>query len=93
MSIAAEPCLQLINRAYCYLRFSGLDPAAACQQLQTLTDQLADFDPRGGRDEASRERLWQQVVERAAQTGAARPELAAAPALLRGHVRYAGRGR
>lgn len=93
MSIAAEPCLLLLNRAYCYLRFSGLEAAAACQQLQTLTDQLADFDPQGGRDEASRERLWQQVVERAALAGAARTEVAAAPALLRGHVRYADRGR
>ena len=93
MSIAAEPCLLLLNRAYCYLRFSGLDAAAACQQLQTLTDQLAGFDPQGGRDEASRERLWQQVVERAALAGAARTEVAAAPALLRGHVRYADRGR
>ena len=93
MSIAAEPCLQLLNRAYCYLRFSGLDAAAACQQLQTLTDQLADFDPQGGRDEASRERLWRQVVERAALAGAAWTEVAAAPALLRGHVHYADRGR
>lgn len=93
MSPATEPCLQLLNRAYCYMRFSGMDAATACRHLHALMDRLADFDPQGGRDEASRDRLWQQVVERAAEAGDALPHLADAPQLLRGHIRYGDPGR
>ena len=93
MSLATEPCLQLINRAYCYLRFSGMDAATACQHLHALMEELADFDPHGGRDDESRERLWQQVVERAAVPGDAPPGGVEVPPLLRGHIRYGDPGR
>jgi hypothetical protein len=93
MSLATEPCLQLLNRAYCYLRFSGMDAATACQNLHALMEGLTDFDPQGGRDAESRERLWQQVVERAAVPRDAPPGGAEMPPLLRGHIRYGDPGR
>lgn len=75
-----EPCIQAVNRLYCYLRHSGLESQAACEQVSSRMRQILDC--RGGINPA---RLTREVLS----SGQLRlPQAAPAPALQRGHLGY-----
>lgn len=82
MKPAAEPCLQLLQRSYCYLRLSGVDSSDACLQLRSLIDGL-------DADDCS-ERVWERVRAWADQQ--AQPSPRPTPGLLRGGIRYPAPG-
>ena len=78
MNPAQEPCLQLLNRAYCYLRLNGVDADAACQQLHKLVAQLS------GEPMSDEHDFWQQLWSGAAPIAPSENS----PILLRGHIHY-----
>lgn len=74
MTPGAELELQLLNRAYCYLRLSGVDGATALQGLRASLEALGQ----------GREVVWSRL-QALRPDGAPCPS---APPLLRGHMRY-----
>ena len=90
MSASAVPCLQLIERAYSYLRLCGASEVDCCRQVQALAGALAEamID-----DEAPPElvaSLWQRLMADGLairHANASDPALAPAPA--RGSIGYA----
>ncbi len=87
MKPATEPCLQLLQRSYCYLRLGGLDSDDTCKRLRTLIDGLDDNQTAGDAGQW----VWQQVrhwVDR--QTVVQTPP---SPDILRGTIRYPERQR
>ncbi len=77
MKPGAELDLQMLNRAYCYLRLSGVDAASALEGLRTSLEVLG----QGG------EVVWSrlQAVRWSVASGV---EGRSPPPLLRGHMRY-----
>lgn len=76
----SELNLQLLHRAYCYLRLCGLEPAPALVGMRASLDALASVDAP-----AAREAVWARL-----QALIPRPDEAApsGPPLLRGHMVY-----
>ncbi|RRQ22033.1 hypothetical protein [Thiohalobacter thiocyanaticus] len=75
-----EPCIQAVNRLYCYLCHSGLQPQAACEQVRTWMQQILDC--QGGINPA-------RLTRKALSPGQSRlPQPAPAPPLQRGHLGY-----
>lgn len=82
MTPGLEPHLQLLHRAYCYLRLSGVDPTAALQATRASMASLED-----GAGPELRERIWREV-ERLAFAHEADP-VPPSPPLLRGSMHFA----
>lgn len=83
---ATEPCLQLIQRSYCYLRLCGIDNNTACQQLQSVLMQVDNIKLTQGEQQ---DRPWQALLDFAVMHS--HPGAAALPRslpLLRGHIHY-----
>lgn len=75
-----EPCIQAVNRLYCYLRHSGLEPQTACEQVRSRMQQILDC--RGGINPA-------RLTREALSSGqSCLPQPAPAPVLQRGHLGY-----
>lgn len=82
MTPGLEPHLQLLHRAYCYLRLSGVDPTAALHATRASMGALGEGD-----GPEARARIWREV-ERLALAHEADP-VPSPPPLLRGSMRYA----
>lgn len=80
MKPGADQNLQLVHRAYCYLRLSGLEPAPALAGMRSSLDALANAE-----DERAHEAVWSQLQVLAVREEECEPS---APALLRGHMVY-----
>lgn len=74
----AELSLQLLDRAYCYLRLSGLEPGPALAGLRESLDALTSSDD-------SRDAVWERLQALTAHPVERAPS---APPLLRGHMVY-----
>lgn len=76
----AELNLQLLHRAYCYLRLCGLEPSPALAGMRASLDALASAEgPR------AREAVWARLQ---ASTPPSSERVPSAPPLLRGHMVY-----
>jgi hypothetical protein len=80
MKPGSEQNLQLLHRAYCYLRLSGLEPAPALAGMRASLDALAEVG-----DARAKEAVWSRLQELAAH---GEERLASAPELVRGHMVY-----
>jgi hypothetical protein len=78
-----ESCIQSINRMYCYLRRVGVDPQAACRQLEALMPRIITSG-----DDINPALIIQGNLDAIDHSGAKAPHPAPTPALLRGHIRY-----
>ena len=82
MTPGLEPHLQLLHRAYCYLRLCGVESHAAMAATQASMAALMHGD---GAD--ARERVWREIELLAAAHDAA--PVPPSPPLLRGSMQYA----
>lgn len=82
MTPGLEPHLQLLHRAYCYLRLSGVEPGVALQATRSSMAAMVEGD---GPD--ARERIWREVEQLARAHQA--PPVPPSPRLLRGSMHYA----
>jgi anaerobic glycerol-3-phosphate dehydrogenase len=80
MKPGAELNLQLLDRAYCYLRLSGLEPAAALEGTRASLEALTR-SPDGREVET----VWSRVEALSSQ---ADDFSLSAPPLMRGHMVY-----
>ena len=85
MTPGSELNLQLLQRAYCYLRLSGADEPSALRGMRASMNALAD----AGDGEGS-EAIWRQLESLTSWIPPIEPS---APPVLRGHIAYAGNGR
>lgn len=75
-----EPCIQAVNRLYCYLRHAGLESHPACEQVSSRMQQILDCQGRINPARLTREALSSAQLRL--------PQPAPAPALQRGHLGY-----
>lgn len=91
MTTQDASCLQLIERAYSYLRLSGASEAECCRHVQWLAGALADAVSAGEMaSEASLNAFWQRLLgegERIGGNEVVAPVLAPEP--VRGSIGYA----
>ena len=85
MTPGSEQNLQLLHRAYCYLRLSGVDGPSALQGMRASMNALAD----AGEGDGSAA-IWRQLESLTSWIPPIEPS---APPVLRGHIAYAGDGR
>lgn len=85
MTPGSELNLQLLHRAYCYLRLSGVDEPSALQGMRSSMNVLADA--ADGEGSAA---IWRQLES---LTSWIPPIAPSAPPVLRGHIGYASDGR
>ena len=77
--------LQLLHRAYCYLRLCGVDAPTALQGMRASMNVLADaVEGDGG------QAIWRQLETLTSQNTELVPST---PPLLRGHIGYPVKGR
>lgn len=80
MTPGTELNLQLLHRAYCYLRLSGVDEPTALQGMRASMNVLAD-----GVEGDSGQAIWRQLET---LTSPNTELLPSTPPLLRGHISY-----
>jgi hypothetical protein len=80
MKPGAELSVQLLHRAYCYLRLAGLEAAPALEGLRAPLDALASSSGAAGG-----EAVWARLQE---LTARAVERMPSGPPLLRGHMVY-----
>ena len=76
----AELSVQLLHRAYCYLRLSGLESESALAGMRASLDALSSADPS-----RATEAVWTRLQELTTRPVEREPS---APPLLRGHMGY-----
>jgi hypothetical protein len=81
-----EPHLQLLERAYCYLRLSGVNPAAALKATRSSMATMVEGDVADARD-----RIWSEIEQRS--RGPEPSPVPPPPPLLRGSMHYARESR
>lgn len=86
MTPGLEPHLQLLHRAYCYLRLCGVSSQAALEATRSSMGQVMNGDGLG-----AQERVWREV-ELLAATHEADP-VPPCPPLMRGSMHYAHEAR
>ncbi len=90
MSTPTVPCLQLIERAYSYLRLSGASEADCCRHVQTLAGALAEAMVQDAPPAELVASLWQQLMADGVATQNAQADAPMrAPAPVRGSIGYA----
>jgi hypothetical protein len=84
-------CLQLIERAYSYLRLSGASEADCCRHVQWLSGALADAMSTGEvASAASLNAFWQRLLDEGERLGGEAAEVPVlAPEPVRGSIGYA----
>jgi len=84
-------CLQLIERAYSYLRLAGASEAECCRHVQWLAGELADAVSAGEMaNVASLNAFWQRLLDEGERLGADESEVPVlAPEPVRGSIGYA----
>lgn len=85
MTPGDELNLQLLHRAYCYLRLSGVDAPTALQGMRASMNVLADAV-----DADAAQAIWRQLENLTRHDAEA---VASTPPLLRGHIGYPVEGR
>lgn len=84
MMLSDDPCLDVLNRAYCYLRLSGMAPEIACRQLSRLLQAV----PVGRSDAPSADRLMPLLERTLEDAGMAWPAPPSLPPIERIHIDY-----
>jgi hypothetical protein len=80
MKPGSEQNLQLLHRAYCYLRLSGLEPTPALAGMRTSLDALVNAE-----DARASEAVWARLQALAVRDADC---VESSPPLVRGHMVY-----
>lgn len=95
MSTRDTSSIQLLERAYSYLRLSGASEASCCRQVQWLAGALADaMEKNGSSNGEVLNALWQRLLEEGERLDRESAEaVVLAPPPERGSIGYARFGK